>query len=138
MEGYVKSIYGEELSRNPPPVEKAPEALVVMVLCTLEELYNGCKKAISFTKRVVNHLTHQLEEQTQTMEVEVRKGHYEDVVRKGQGHEALQHHSGDLILRIQEAPHERFVRKGQDLVLTVSVSLLDALLAAPLEFVLST
>lgn len=109
-----------------------------MVLCTLEELYNGCKKVISFTRRVINRLTHQLEEQTQTMEVEVRKGHYEDVVRKGQGHEALQHHSGDLILKIQEVPHERFVRKGQDLVLTVSVSLLDALLTAPLEFVLPT
>lgn len=135
MEGYVQATYGEELSRNPVPLEKEPEPLVVLVPCTLEELYNGCKKVISFTRRVINRLTHQLEEQTKAMEVEVRKGHYEDEVRAGQGHEALQHPSGDLVLRIQELHHDRFVRKDQDLVLTVCVSLLTALLAAPLEFV---
>lgn len=138
MEGYVQSMMGEEMGGKLREPEHPPEVLVVWVACTLEELYNGCKKTATYTRRVMSSSGNQLTEVTQSMEVEIRKGHYEDVVRKGMGHESLEHPTGDLVLKIKEEPHERFVRKGQDLVLTVPVSLLDALLATPLEFVCVT
>ena len=134
-EGYIQAIYGSELKKIPPPQESPPEDLIVPISCTLIELYNGCKKSVSYTRRVLNRLTSQFDGQTNTIEVEVRKGHYEDMVRLGEGHESFQHATGRLVLRIVEQPHPQFLRKNHDLVLTITISLLDALLAHPISFV---
>jgi len=58
----------------------------------------------------------------------------EKMIFKGEGHLRFAKAPGDLIVSFSTLPHDRFKRKGNDLIYTHSISLLDALKASPVHF----
>lgn len=108
----------------------APPDLVVEVSCTLEELYHGCTKQVSFQRRVLSPDTISFAMREEQRELIVRKGLASDnrVVYKNEGHQSVRFEHSDLVLQTVEAPHKSYQRRGDDLLCTVQVTLLDALL----------
>ena len=70
------------------------------------------------------------------MSIYVEKGskHGETIVYNGEGEQTPDAAAGDLRFRIAVLPHRRFVRDGDDLKLSVTISLLDALTGFHVEF----
>jgi len=54
---------------------------------------------------------------------------------KGEGHEAAGQPTSDLVFKIKELPHDNFKRKGQDLIYTAKISLMEALCSEPVNIV---
>lgn len=102
---------------EPPPMEAAEASAAIEI--TLDEAFRGVQKPISL----------QLNGVTRRLDVSIPKG-----VRSGQRIRlagALDGH--DLFLTVQVAPHPRFERQGDDLVVEVPVTLTEALLGATVE-----
>ncbi|XP_062180988.1 uncharacterized protein LOC133885311 [Phragmites australis] len=115
-------------------VRKAPP-LECKVECTLEELCNGCKKEVRYTRDVLtkNGLITK-KEVTQTIRVKPgwRKG--TAVTLEGAGDERPGCLTGDAVFVITEKRHKRFKRLGDDLVLKAQVPLVTALTGWSLSF----
>jgi DnaJ-class molecular chaperone len=95
-----------------PPIYKT-------IYCTLEELYTGCQKSTKvYTKPMRKDLN-----------IEVGKcwKNGTQVEFKGVGEESEKLLPADVIVTMEECPHPRFVREGNDLIYTHCVSLTDAL-----------
>ncbi|KAH8393987.1 hypothetical protein KR215_012206 [Drosophila sulfurigaster] len=70
-----------------------------------------------------------------TLEIEVEQGMVDGqetrFVAEGEPH--IDGEPGDLIVRVQQMPHTRFLRKGDDLYTNVTISLQDALVGFSME-----
>ncbi|XP_034100762.1 dnaJ homolog shv [Drosophila nasuta] len=70
-----------------------------------------------------------------TLEIEVEQGMVDGqetrFVAEGEPH--IDGEPGDLIVRVQQMPHARFLRKGDDLYTNVTISLQDALVGFSME-----
>ncbi|WVZ98650.1 hypothetical protein U9M48_044058 [Paspalum notatum var. saurae] len=114
--------------RKAPPLERRLE-------CTLEELCFGCSKEVRYTRDVVtkNGLIAK-KEVTQTVRVRpgMRKG--ARVTLEGAGDERPGFLAGDAVFVVSEKKHERFKRRGDDLVLRARVPLVSALTGWRLSF----
>ncbi|KAH8360974.1 hypothetical protein KR093_005996 [Drosophila rubida] len=70
-----------------------------------------------------------------TLEIEVEQGMVDGqetrFVAEGEPH--IDGEPGDLIVRVQQMPHERFLRKNDDLYTNVTISLQDALVGFSME-----
>jgi DnaJ-class molecular chaperone len=130
-----------------PPSEgmggQRPEDLVVGCECTLEELYMGCMKRLSYTRTVLNQDGKTPKKQDQTFDVEIKPGHGAGSVLRfvGRGNEGYSYPTckrgsrgiADLLVKIAETPHTRFRRQGNDLQFVHQVPLFDALCAKPFQ-----
>jgi DnaJ-class molecular chaperone len=69
--------------------ESQPENLVVELECTLEELYNGCIKKLSYERRVLNSDGRTTSSKNEERDVEIFKGYDKNTVLTftGFGHE---------------------------------------------------
>ena len=131
------SIFGLAARGLNAAAEQPPENIVLAVECSLEELYNGCKKAITYTRRKLNqdNVTYTPVEVTTLFIVKKGYGKGEDVVLLHQGHESAKHPASDLVVRIVELPHPQYSRQGNDLHCQVTIPLVHALLAEPVVLV---
>ncbi|EDW04324.1 GH11414 [Drosophila grimshawi] len=70
-----------------------------------------------------------------TLEIEVEQGMVDGqetrFVAEGEPH--IDGEPGDLLVRVQQMPHSRFLRKGDDLYTNVTISLQDALIGFTME-----
>ena len=73
--------------------------------------------------------------QTEQRLLEIRPGSSSNIpiIFKGQGHDSVTRESSDLIFKITEVWHERFIRKGNNLFYVVDISLIDALNSQSIE-----
>ncbi|XP_010911134.1 uncharacterized protein [Elaeis guineensis] len=107
--------------RKPPPVEHKLE-------CTLEELFRGCKKEVTFTRDVVTKnglIVHQEERHTIKVKPGWKKG--TKITFEGMGDQRQGCVPADVVILISERKHPIFKRVGNDLVLKVEVPLVNAL-----------
>ena len=101
--------------------------LEVEVECTLKE-YLGCLKTIKFFKREVQLDNRTIDEVEIEKHIEIRPGYgKESVIFSGEGHQDVGIQNGDLIINFKTINVENYVRKGDDLIYTHSISLNDAL-----------
>ncbi|KFG29409.1 putative DnaJ protein [Toxoplasma gondii p89] len=68
-----------------------------------------------------------------TVEAGMRDG--DEIVFDGVGEQKLGHEPGDLVLVIQELPHKRYSRIGDDLEMSIRISLLEALVGFERSFI---
>jgi len=108
--------------------------LEVVVECTLNELYNGCSKKISYNRTVLNPDGKTTKDILETKVIEIKKGYNNDskLVFKGNGHEAAGLPNSDLIFKIKELSHPLFKRKVNDLIYTCKIDLINALCCDPI------
>ena len=97
--------------------------------CSLKEFYNGSIRTIEFERHEVDHnpkVSHCYKRQKQ---VEVKPGFSEKTVLvfKGEGNQAYEQCTTNLVIRFRQARDERCERVGNDLILTKDVTFEDVL-----------
>lgn len=116
-----------------PPVKD----LVVEVECSLNELYCGCMKEVSYLKTLLNNDGRTTREEMVSRVIDIKPG-YENgsrIVLRGEGNESNGKKTSDLIFRVKEVKHAEFERKGNDLIYTAKVSLIQALCSETVKIV---
>jgi len=124
-------------------MKRPPEDLVVESECTLEELYMGCIKKVNLERLVLGLDGKSLKKQRDEIEVEIKPGYSNgDQLRfKEKGNEGYEYPNcnprcnriADLVVRIKELEHERYKRKGDDLIYRHKILLADAICANTFE-----
>jgi DnaJ-class molecular chaperone len=122
ISGYSESGKNWEIDLTPPNVE-------VDVECSLEELFFGCSKKVKFVKISRQELSSERGKVSVVKDVLIKPGFgsHTSLVYKGEGNEKVNGEKGDLIIKVKEKPHVKFSRTGNDLNVTVSLGLHEAL-----------
>ncbi|PON44450.1 Terminal organelle assembly protein [Parasponia andersonii] len=107
--------------RKAPPIENR-------LPCSLEELYKGTTKKMKISREIVDASgkTRQVEE---ILTIEVKPGWKKGtkITFPEKGNEQPNIVPADLVFVIEEKPHSLFTRDGNDLVVTLKISLAEAL-----------
>jgi len=101
-----------------------PSETVRPLKLSLEELYSGTTKRMKVSRRNFDGTTEE-----KVLEIVVQPGWKEGTkVRFPRaGNEAADGSSPDLVFIVEDKPHERFARKGDDLIAKIEIPLVDAL-----------
>ncbi|KAM0791792.1 hypothetical protein ACM66B_004055 [Microbotryomycetes sp. NB124-2] len=120
--GGVPGGFGMDTDSDDGRAEKPPE-IVKQLPVSLEDLYKGTTKKLRVTKK-----RRAGGEEANTLEINVKPGWKAGTKIRfnGAGHETAGG-AQDMVFVIEEKPHERFKRDGDDLVVEVSVPLIEAL-----------
>ena len=96
--------------------------------CSLEELHTGARKRLRITRRVDGG-GGRLVEEKEVLEVDVRAGWKPGtkLTYEGKGDRLPGRKPGTVVLKLEEKPHPRFKRQGDDLVYTHWITLAQAL-----------
>ena len=133
----LNSIFGSAYGGLNRPEDPPLQNIVLSLPCTLEELYNGCIKTITYTKNTLNYDTRTTSLKETCVKVEILPGYGKDTELKYplKGNEAPGKKNSDLIVKIKEVPHQYFKRVNKnDLLYTHKISLRNALNSAPIVF----
>ncbi|KAL9645074.1 hypothetical protein ABK040_004565 [Willaertia magna] len=119
------SFFKSTQQRGP---RKAPD-IVQTVMCSLEDLYKGKTKRIKITKQVLNDDGKTTRKESKILTFPIKRG-----FKKGtkirfekEGDQAPNIIPADVVFEIDEMPHDRFKREGNNLIFTAYISLKDAL-----------
>lgn len=125
-EWFLLEPFGAELEKKVE--EQPPENVVVEVLCTLEETFNGCRKSIECPAATGV--------QWKTIEIcpGCESGH--KFIYYGEGRSSQNYSNSNLVLIVKEIPHKVYQRFGNNLIANISILLIQALSGAPVELVL--
>eukprot|EP00753_Platysulcus_tardus_P019896 PLAT7606.3.p2 GENE.PLAT7606.3~~PLAT7606.3.p2 ORF type:complete len:270 (+),score=147.85 PLAT7606.3:77-811(+) len=107
---------------------KKRKAVETEFSCSLEELYAGCTKRMRVTRRVAQP-DGRLAEESKVLELPVRAGFKEGtrITFDGAGDQLSGEAAGDVVFVLKQRAHDRFTREGNDLAVTVRISLAEAL-----------
>ena len=97
---------------------------------SLEELYNGCVKNVTYKKKAISYDLRTTENKEVSIDIEIFKGYDKDTVLtyKEMGNEAPGVRNSDLIIHIREKKHKFFKRVNKnDLIYTHKINLIQAL-----------
>jgi len=113
--------------RKAPPVKRYFQ-------CTLEELYTGTTKKMKITKSLQDASGHEMKAE-KILTLDVKRGWKTGtkVTFREEGDEKPGIIPADIVFILQEKPHPRFKRDGDNLIITATVSLKEALTGANIE-----
>ena len=96
---------------------------------TLEELYSGCTKKLKVTKRLIDRYTRKAVPTEKILTITVKPGWKSGTKIKfpGEGDELPDGRSQDIEFVVEEKAHPVYKRNGDDLHMTMNLSLLEAL-----------
>ncbi|MCL7047712.1 hypothetical protein MKW94_025076 [Papaver nudicaule] len=112
---------GVSTPRKPPPVEsKLP--------CSLEELYTGSTRKMKISRNVID-ANGRLVPESEILTIDVKPGWKKGtkITFPDKGNEQANQLPADLVFVIDEKPHELYKRDGNDLMVSQTVSLAEAL-----------
>ncbi|CAI2376393.1 unnamed protein product [Moneuplotes crassus] len=117
-----KMLYGSCFSSmNKVRKDKTPDAQTTLD-CSIDELYNGCIKEITYDNKTrLAEIQPGYQNGHQIIIEEECGKSYEDEFRK-------------IIITINQIPHSKYSRQGDDLIYKHDISLIDALNSRPLKF----
>lgn len=123
------------MGHHGPPKDKP---ITRQLGCTLEELYSGSTRKMKITRTIWDASGRAARSEEEILEVAVKPGWKRGtkVTFKDKGDERPGRVAADMVFIIDEKPHARFKRDGDDLVLHRRVALADALCG--LEFQVQT
>ena len=113
--------------------------------CSLEDLYNGVRKRMRVTRKVVNAQGECVAKE-KVIEFEVKRGWREGMkvtfkkwgcwgrVSHRLGDERPGHIPADIVFVVKEKPHAKYQREGNDLVFWREISLREALCGCRFEY----
>ena len=133
----LNSIFGSAYGGLNRPEDPPLQNIVISLPCTLEELYNGCIKTITYNKSTLNYDTRTTSLKETNIKVEILPGYGKEteLTFPLKGNEAPGRKNSDLIVKIKEVPHQYFKRVNKnDLLYTHKISLRNALNSAPVVF----
>ncbi|EPQ52724.1 DnaJ-domain-containing protein [Gloeophyllum trabeum ATCC 11539] len=111
-------------SPGPQPTPKGPSEITRPLKVSLEDLYNGASKHVKVGRRLLSGGT-----EDKVLEIQIQPGWKSGTkVRFARaGNEQPNGEAQDLVFVVEEKPHDRFTRDGDDLHTTVKIPLVDAL-----------
>lgn len=117
------------------PCEK-PKNVEVVVECTLKEMYCGSVRKVDFCRQEIHHAPKTSQAFQRQKQIEIKPGFSEETVLtfKGEGNAAYNQPTSDLVIRFHQIKHPSIKRSGNDLVMTVPVSLQNAIAQTPVTF----
>ncbi|CDO71842.1 hypothetical protein BN946_scf184939.g66 [Trametes cinnabarina] len=110
--------------RPQSPAPSQPSEITRPLKVSLEDLYNGATKHLKVSRRLLNGGTEE-----KVLEIQIAPGWKSGTKIRfpHAGNEQSNGESQDLVFVVEEKPHERFTREGNDLVTHVKIPLVDAL-----------
>ena len=129
------SLFGSAMRGMEMKSKPRPSDLLVPVRCSLEELYNGCRKNVQFERIVLCDDRRTLRQEIVSREVFVRRGMIDGqkIVVQFEGNMDLDYEPSDLVFVIEEEKHQRFKRNGKDLMMRFRIKLAECIKALPIE-----
>ena len=130
-------MFGYSFGAQNFPGLPAVKDLIIDVECTLNELYSSCVKEVLYLKTILNNDGRTTREEMVKRVIDIKPG-YENgsqIFLKGEGNESNGKKTSDLIFRIKELKHGEFERKGNDLIYTATISLIQALCSETVRIV---
>lgn len=114
------SASGGQLQKAPPVEAK--------LACSLEELYTGSTRKMKISRNVMRP-NGRLVCETEILSIDVKPGWKKGtkITFPGKGNEQVNLLPADLVFVIEEKPHDVYKRDGNDLVVQLKISLVDAL-----------
>jgi DnaJ homolog subfamily B member 4 len=124
MPGRSQSFRSSSRHASTGSKPSAPAEITRPLKVSLEDLYNGAVKHLKIGRRLLNGTTEE-----KVLDINIQKGWKSGTkVRFPKaGNEQAGGEAQDLVFVVEEKPHDKFTREGNDLVTTLSVPLLDAL-----------
>ena len=109
------------------------EDIVVTLECELYEFYNGAVKEVNYARKQMLSQTTGSVVNAERLQITVLPGYSTDtrLVFERRGHESYGAYPSDLIIKFAQKPLRNFERRGDDLVYTHTLSLVDALQMQP-------
>ena len=119
---------GVDTGGRPAGMHKG-EAIELPLRLSLEELYTGVQKNRRLTRKVCDQATGRMHEDTEMLTIDVKPGWKPGtkITFQGKGDEKPGCAPSDIVFVVEEKPHPSYVRKGNDLVHTLPISLEQAL-----------
>ncbi|KAM3145139.1 hypothetical protein pb186bvf_002814 [Paramecium bursaria] len=114
-----------------------PKDLEVKVDCTLNEIYNGCIKKVTYGRQVLNKDGRTTRQLIETKEIKIDRGieQGQKIVFQELGNEQAGFNPSDLIFVVNQLAHSQFQRKNSDLIYVAKVSLANAISADPIQII---
>merc|ERR1712072_371868 len=116
--------------------ERVKDKAVVKTLpLTLLEMYHGCLKKVTISRRVMNEDGHTSSLRDKVLTIQVRPGISagQKIVFKEEGNQGPNIIPADIVFQITQVNHQIFERNGNDLEFTASVPLSRALVGCSIE-----
>ncbi|KAJ9108873.1 hypothetical protein QFC21_000193 [Naganishia friedmannii] len=112
---------GQQQPSGPPP---PPQEITRPLALSLEEMYKGGTKRLKITRRRANGT-----EEERVLEIAYKAGWKKGTKIKfaGAGHEDSHGQGQTIVFVVEEKPHSRFKREDDDVVVSLNISLADAL-----------
>ncbi|EIN10052.1 DnaJ-domain-containing protein [Punctularia strigosozonata HHB-11173 SS5] len=109
---------------SPPPQSAGPSEITKPLKVSLDDLYNGATKHLKVGRKLLGGGT-----EDKVLEIQVLPGWKEGTKIRfpRAGNEQPTGESQDLVFVVEEKPHDRFTREGNDLVCKVKIPLVEAL-----------
>ena len=130
------SLLGDAHGAKRKPKPSKPKDVTVTLQCTLAEFYNGSLKCAKYQRDKIFPDGRSIQKVDEELNVEVKPGFDSKTVLtfKGKGNEQFFNDRSSLIVKfaLDESASGNFVRSGNNLVYTHSMSLVDALKSAPM------
>ena len=113
--------------------ETRADDIVVTLQCELYEFYNGAIKEVNYTRKKMLSTTKDAELVEESFKLEIMAGYGEDttLIFKEMGNESFSSKPSDLIVKFAQVPKLGYCRKGNDLIVTKTISLIDAIQLKP-------
>ncbi|MCO5609831.1 hypothetical protein L7F22_064063 [Adiantum nelumboides] len=129
LQGVLEKVFESalEVSSKPEITCKAP-TIERTVLCSLEELYNGCTKKVKISTSYTDPSGRMIPTE-KLLTIEVKPGWRTGmrVTFPGVGNSKPGMLPSDVAFVIEEKPHKTYERQGNDLIMVARVALVDAL-----------
>ena len=115
--------------------ESRADDIVVTLECQLFEFYNGAVKEVNYARKKLLVSTDAKETKPERFEVTILPGFSEDTELrfKERGHESFGARPSDLVVKFKQLPLAGYQRKGNDLIYTQTLSLVEALESNPIS-----
>ena len=130
------SMFGDGFGGLSCPAKPKPEDIEVTLDCTFAEFYNGCFKTCRYERNIVQADGKTTASKAESVQLEVKAGFSEKTVLtyKGKGHQEVGHAPSDFVIKFAQTCDDRYKRVGDDLVLTLPITLEQAFEQKPHTF----
>lgn len=128
------SMFGDGYRGTNHPKAPAPSDVVVELVCTLEEFYQGSLKSVGYSIDQVKHDGRTTVKVSKEKTVQVDAGFSEQtqLTFKGQGNQCPNQQPSNLVVKFVQKEHSQYRRAGDDLIYTVKIDFVEALQLKPI------
>ena len=130
-------MFGDAFGGQSQTLPSPPKDIVKTLDCTLHEFYNGSLKRVKFIRQLLCHDGKTTRPHQEEITVEVKPGMSvkDELVFKDKGSEAYGQKPSALRIKFRQIEDKGLQRKGNDLIYTHKITLVEALEGGPVKIV---